>query len=417
MPTAATFPNIRPTLLLNFANAGRLSPLVTFTRASNATYFDETGILRTAANNTPRFDYNPATLAAQGLLIEEQRTNGIRNNTMQGAVAGTPGTLPTNWGVSGLGTLTQQVVGTGTVNGINYIDLRFSGTTSTTQINVRFEPSNVVAATNGQTWTGSSWCAVTAGSLTNIASNGFNANIYDAASVYLASVFVGSINTTSTLTRTTHSGTIASATAAFIQPQIYLLFSSGVAIDITLRIGLPQLEQGAFATSVIPTTTTALTRSADVASVDTLTPWFNASEGALFSESQQAQNSTAGFPVPVGLSGALGGVNCIEHIWNNSTSTLAGNVVASSSVQANIGASGLSRTAIQKFALSYKANDFAACVGGGAVATDTSGTIPVVDRLVLGARPSSALILNGWIQRITYYPRRLSNAELQAITS
>jgi hypothetical protein len=45
-------------------------------------------------------------------------------------------------------------------------------------------------------------------------------------------------------------------------------FSAGVAIDITLRIGMPQLEQGAFATSVIPTTTATVTRATDVASIN-----------------------------------------------------------------------------------------------------------------------------------------------------
>jgi hypothetical protein len=39
-----------------------------------------------------------------------------------------------------------------------------------------------------------------------------------------------------------------------------------------------QLEAGAFATSYIPTTTTSLTRSADEAAVNTLSPWFNAAE-------------------------------------------------------------------------------------------------------------------------------------------
>jgi hypothetical protein len=59
------------------------SDIITFTRASTATYFDATGTLQSAAIDVPRLDYDPATLAARGLLIEEQRTNSIRNNTMQ----------------------------------------------------------------------------------------------------------------------------------------------------------------------------------------------------------------------------------------------------------------------------------------------------------------------------------------------
>ncbi len=50
----------------------------TFARNSIGTYFDSTGTLRTAAANAPRFDYDPVTHAAKGILIEEQRTNEIR---------------------------------------------------------------------------------------------------------------------------------------------------------------------------------------------------------------------------------------------------------------------------------------------------------------------------------------------------
>ena len=57
--------------------SGVLSPLLTFTRASAGTYFDAGGVMRTAASGAPRFDYDPVTHAVLGLLIEEQRTNGV----------------------------------------------------------------------------------------------------------------------------------------------------------------------------------------------------------------------------------------------------------------------------------------------------------------------------------------------------
>lgn len=47
------------------------------TRASTATYFNSAGVQVTAAVNVPRFDYEPVTLAARGLLVEGAATNGV----------------------------------------------------------------------------------------------------------------------------------------------------------------------------------------------------------------------------------------------------------------------------------------------------------------------------------------------------
>ena len=186
MSLSSNFPTVRPTLVLDFLKSRTVDPRITFTRASTATYFDEDGILQTAGSDVPRIDFNPTTLACNGLLIEESRTNSIRNNTMQGAVAGTPGTLPTNWAVSNLGTLATAVIGTGTENGITYIDLKISGTTSTTGGQINFEAITATAAAVSQTWTHSTYCTLAAGSMTNVTSIGVNIGEYDVGSSFLA---------------------------------------------------------------------------------------------------------------------------------------------------------------------------------------------------------------------------------------
>ena len=75
MSLSNNFPTVSPTLNLNFAAAGRLDSRVTFTRSSTATYTNQIGLIQSAAVNEPRFDYDPVTLAARGLLVEESRTN------------------------------------------------------------------------------------------------------------------------------------------------------------------------------------------------------------------------------------------------------------------------------------------------------------------------------------------------------
>jgi hypothetical protein len=385
--------------------------IITFTRASTATFFDSAGVLTSAAIDAPRLDYDPSTLAAQGLLIEESRTNSIRNNTMQGAVAGTPGTPPTNWTLSTTGATTIQVVGTGTENGITYIDYRFQGTGAADTWNIIYDSSAVAA--NGQSWTGSVYLKLAAGSNANLPfiqrvvfrDSGF-ANIQALDSSAIAP-------TTANLRtqRNTISSTATQAATAFVTYQLNSGTPTG-AYDITLRIGLPQLELGAFATSVIPTTTTALTRAADVASVNTLSPWYNASAGTLYAE------AVCVVPTSVSFVAQFNDLTTSNFIDGARYQTTLRALVNTGGVNQSTLIPGTAAGAVNKTALAYAANDIAMSANGAAALTDTSATIPTVTRLWLGDDGSgSPRYLNGYLRRITYYPRRLSNAELQAITT
>jgi hypothetical protein len=381
-----------------------LSPMFGGITSSLSTYYPTT----TTAYYGPRFDYNPSTLAAQGLLIEESRTNSIRNNTMQGAVAGTPGTLPTNgWAYFATAGLTTSVIGTGTQNGINYIDLRLNGTTTSTFIVLAFD-SVAAAASSGQVWTESFWVSLVGGSTANITSVNVNLRQTGGATPTFDTPFTP----TATFTRVAGSGTLtAGATGALAALAIFC--NNGVAIDITLRIGLPQLEQGAFATSVIPTTTTALTRAADVASVNTLSPWYNATEGTLFADVALLSSSyTSGLVVDLGAGGAFGTNEYIN--WTGSVWALSPNIAP-----INVSSS-VTTTSTAKVAAAIKANDSVISANGLIGATDTSCSIvsaPTTLSLGKAGWSGGANYLNGYLRRITYYPRRLSNAELQTITA
>jgi hypothetical protein len=396
-------------LSFDFVNNNYLDPRITFTRASTATFFNSAGVLTSAATNAPRFDYNPSTLAAQGLLIEEARTNSIRNNTMQGAVAGTPGTLPTNWQSIVVSGLTSTVVGTGTLNGITYLDVRVNGTPSiSTYYNL--VPDILVAGSSGQTWTGSFWASFVGGSLSNT-----NANIEiresDAAQVFLTNTLT-LLPITASLTRYSQARTLNNASTAFVSVRFVWQVTAGQPVDFTLRIGLPQLEQGAFATSVIPTTTTALTRAADVASVNTLSPWYNATEGTLY---VQGTYSFIASGTP-GLARFDDGTDN-ERIFVAITSGTQRLTVVDNNVEVvDIPRTGVVAGTPFAQAAAYKLNDFASVINGGAVGTDTSGGIPTITTLRF-RRDISGGYPNGYLRRITYYPRRLSDAELQAITA
>ena len=408
------------TLNFNFVDGSPFPGQITFTRASGATRFNSSGVLETVSNDVPRLDFNPATLAAQGLLIEEQRTNSIRNNTMQGAVAGTPGTAPTNWSRSASPTsgISSEIVGTGTETGITYIDIRFSGTcTGAVSFSVVFETSSGVAASPSQAWTASAYVKLQAGSL-NGSTFQYVLNEYSSVPAFLRNTFSSVVTPTSSglATQRTSATVTTGASTAFVQPVIAPAFANGLTYDFTLRIGLPQLELGAFATSVIPTTTTALTRSADVASVNTLTPWFNAAQGTTYFEGTTFDTLAGAFPLAYQFNDGTNS-NRIQITRNNGTGSARMAVIVSGAPQAAADATAWTLSAVTKAALSYATNDFTIVANGGAVTTDTLGTVPSVNRLNLGGEPSGGSPLNGHIRRIVYYSRAFAGAQLQQITA
>jgi hypothetical protein len=73
--TDLNYPEIRPTLDLNFARVKALDPRIDFTRASGGSYVGADGLIKYAGVNEARFDHDPETGESLGLLIEEARSN------------------------------------------------------------------------------------------------------------------------------------------------------------------------------------------------------------------------------------------------------------------------------------------------------------------------------------------------------
>jgi hypothetical protein len=244
----------------------------TFTRPTTGkTFIDGAGILQTAGADVPTYAFDQATGQRLGIRLNcIAATNEITNNSMVGAGAGAPGTLPAGWlflANSGNG-LTPQIVGTGTEDGIAYMDVRFSGTTTSTAV-CTVHP-NRTAAVTGQTWTasvywklvGGSWANMSTKVITLIEETGAGGFItganYDQANFPTAARLSSQrVQATRTFSG---GGTVANARMAIgFNPS-----GSGLAVDFTVRIGLPQLETGPVATPPTITTGTALTRNADL---------------------------------------------------------------------------------------------------------------------------------------------------------
>ena len=68
-------------------------------------------------------------------------------------------------------------------------------------------------------------------------------------------------------------------------------------------------------------------------------------------------------------------------------------------------------------AAAWSANDFAVSINGAAALTDASGALPVGSpTLHIGSRNGNDHLF-GSLASLTYYPERLSNAELEAMAS
>lgn len=201
-----------------------------------------------------------------GVLDEGAGTNHIRNPRAEGAVAGTPGTLPTNWSTSGEGALVREVVGSGSYQGWPYVDIRFSGT-ATTAVNVLNEAVTQVAASPGQSWTMSRAIMLVSGSLANVSSvyQQFNERSAAGASLVaeIGTSFKDAIDGELRVFSQTHS--LANGSTERVSNT--LVVSTTGAVDFTLRMSLPQLEQASSPSSPIlpPKGAPAVsTRAADV---------------------------------------------------------------------------------------------------------------------------------------------------------
>lgn len=220
-------------LLFSLANSIPItSNTQTFSRASTATYLNTSGIIQQVAANVLRNDsFFP-------LNNSSRPQNMVRNSTMQGLLTGTPGVLPTNWLLSTTTGLTVQIIGSGTVNGLPYMDIQFAGTATSGTGRISLFPDDIQVVAN-QTWTSSFYTQVIAGTTSNVYSTLYafdvNGNPLGNTSTPLVSP--------STLTRTNSTITTPANSASLIMA-MEINEQIGTPINVTIRYAAPQLELG-----------------------------------------------------------------------------------------------------------------------------------------------------------------------------
>jgi hypothetical protein len=175
-----------------------------------------------------------------------------------------------------------------------------------------------------------------------------------------------------------------------------------------------QLEVGAFATSYIQTVASQVTRAADSASMTgtNFSSWYNQSAGTFYI------NAATVNTVNRGLFFASNSANTVDRIFtfgSGSSLIFAGNTAVANQFTLSQVPGSLSNAS----ALAYQVNDFAATSNGAVASTDNSGSVPPgINQIQLGwLTNSSDQNINGTIKKLAYYPIRVTNAQLQALTS
>jgi hypothetical protein len=409
-----------PALEINFLS-GTLDPRITFSRSTTGTFVGSNGLIQTAAINAPRFDYDPSTLAAKGLLIEETRANLITYSEEFDNVIWSKNNVSVtqNTANSPSGTLTADLVSEVAVPTSHLWTQTISYTSG---VSYTFS----VYMKKGPGATAPDWMQLTFGSAAFGASQYANFNLATGA---VGTVLGGTATIQNagsgwyrlSFTATATATTTTPAALAFINntnASARLPTYTGATTSDVLVWGAG-VEAGAFPTSYIPTTTTSLTRNADVVSMTgtNFSDWYNASEGTLVSQSTFNGNSAAFQRYAMAVSDGSSN-NRITMTIASSTQTRA--IISTGGVlQADVYNTVTStfNTPI-KAAIAYKANDIAVCCNAGVVQNDTSATIPTVNAAYIGGSESGAggVQLNGTVAKIAYYNTRLSDYQLQILT-
>jgi hypothetical protein len=429
--TEAALVEAAPIVDLDFLTRDALPQMAAWTPArgggggtGEATYFDAAGNLKIAAAGEYRITHDPVTLERKGVLLEPGRGNGIRNPCFVGAVPGTPGTAPTNYSLfqAGFSSLSSEVVAVGVENNMNYIDVRWYGTTNASGRLALFceAVGLIIPATLGQTFIHSIYAKRIAGTYTPADSVfGVQENTGGASTnaiPLLAAAPPGNPSdrlSACRLVSVPH--TVSTAPTNCIRPSWRSgTIGSGVAVDVTIRFAAPQTELGTFATMpMLPPagTTGATTRAADTGSLAIAVP----SSFSLYSEAQDAafrSDSVVETASQVRVDNGSGNTVFQLRLYRSGTSNLRdGYVAESGSAIADFGNASIALSQITRQAAAYAANDMAYSANGAAIETDTSGVLPALTRFLISQGEAIT-----YLRRLRLYDRRLTNAQLVALS-
>jgi hypothetical protein len=393
------------------SNSGSLDPYV----------YNPGAIPSSTAYYGPRFDYDPITLAPKGLLIETTKTNLLlRSEEFDNASwSKDNSTITSNADVAPDGTTTaDKLIANNSVdltsisNGVARISASYSASATLTFSVFAKEAEFDRIQLYFSEGTGTTNRAQVEYSLVN-------GSVVTAASV--AGTFTSPSSTSTyfgngwyrfTLTFTAGTGTTARA-------RFGVRDSGTTTGDGTSGILIwgAQVEAGAFATSYIPTAASTVNRATDSAVMtnSNFLNWFNATEGT-FVVSASVLLTTGNR----GIYAASDGTNTNRIYLNltNANPANANHFIATGGAETYevITNSLIFANTVFRDAFAYSTNYLNGATNGVLGTANTAVILPVVDQFRIGARGDNGNRIEGHVRNIIYYPTRLTDAQLQALT-
>ena len=380
-----------PALSFDFKSAV-LDPRITFARTgATATRINASGLVETVAADTPRFDFNPISLACRGLLVEETRQNILFPSNDFANVAWTPteASVVSVANADPAGNANSQKLVDTAVSSVHRIGISMSVVPNTYTISLYAKAAEI-----------SCFTLIRSGS--GLASARFN----------LATMTATNISGATALTMTTEKNgwvrcTMTWTSAVTITRTLFIQLEKpagtatyvGNGTDGLFLYGM-QREIGTSATSYIPTTTAAVTRNADVATITgtNLSSFWQASKGGVL---VRARPGTVSGTRPWVQFDDGTADNLIAIRGNTTNPELY--IVDSTTPQAQIDAGTIAANTDYAMTAWWNTDDCKARLNNGAVFSDTSATIPTVDQMRIGSDGTN--YLNGHIASIGYYDR------------
>ena len=183
----------------------------------------------------------------------------------------------------------------------------------------------------------------------------------------------------------------------------------------SVAIDMVQNENGAYATSPMPTTTASAARTADVVIINTtvapLASWFVAATGTLFAEGVP-YNASLPTPIVFQLDNASTSLHYVG--LPGATAAAGGTTTAGTAVGTF---NGTYAAGTNKAAWAYAVNDMAGSHNGAAVVTDATGpTMPTGISTARLGKVVAATHWSGYLRRLVYFNTRLPNATLVTLT-